>query len=125
MHGSEKALAEMTCDRVAGEAGLVGGLGMGFTLTATLAAIGWKTGSWSRNWCRKSLTGTANSSVGPPATRRALKLDGLVAVWSAFSDRRFTKRVEQAGFEIELQMVRPHRASKGARHYIWFATRGC
>ena len=41
-HGSEDALAELACDRVAGRPGvrvLVGGLGMGFTLAALLRRI--------------------------------------------------------------------------------------
>lgn len=43
VHGSEEALAEMACARVAGRSQpriLIGGLGMGFTLSAALRAIG-------------------------------------------------------------------------------------
>ena len=43
MSGSEAALAEMTCARLAGRGGLnllIGGYGMGFTLRAALAALG-------------------------------------------------------------------------------------
>ncbi len=43
LHGSEDALAELACQRVAERPGvrvLVGGLGMGFTLSAALAALG-------------------------------------------------------------------------------------
>ncbi|MDX1467103.1 MAG: hypothetical protein R3215_15515, partial [Halomonas sp.] len=43
LHGSEDALGELACRRVAGRPGarvLVGGLGMGFTLAAALAALG-------------------------------------------------------------------------------------
>ena len=43
MHGSEDALAEMTCSRLAGVAAprlLIGGLGMGFTLAAALIHAG-------------------------------------------------------------------------------------
>ncbi len=42
-HGSEEALAELACGRIAGRASpclLIGGLGMGFTLAATLRAVG-------------------------------------------------------------------------------------
>lgn len=42
LSGSEEALAEMACDRIAGRAGarmLIGGLGMGFTLRAALARL--------------------------------------------------------------------------------------
>ena len=43
MSGSEEALAEMTIDRLGGQAAphlLIGGYGMGFTLRAALAALG-------------------------------------------------------------------------------------
>jgi spermidine synthase len=43
MHGSEKALAELACAKIAGVDKprlLVGGLGMGFTLAAALQAVG-------------------------------------------------------------------------------------
>lgn len=43
VHGSEKALADLSCERIAGRARprvLVGGLGMGFTLAAALQALG-------------------------------------------------------------------------------------
>ena len=43
MSGSEEALAQMTCDRLAGRRAprlLIGGYGMGFTLRAALAALG-------------------------------------------------------------------------------------
>jgi len=43
VHGSEEALAELTCQRLEGRAGLrvlVGGLGMGFTLAAALKHLG-------------------------------------------------------------------------------------
>lgn len=42
-HGSEKALADLACERIAGlerPRVLVGGLGMGFTLAAALEALG-------------------------------------------------------------------------------------
>ena len=43
LHGSEDALAELACERIADRPGarvLVGGLGMGFTLAAALASLG-------------------------------------------------------------------------------------
>ena len=43
LHGSEDALAELACERVADRSGarvLVGGLGMGFTLAAALKTLG-------------------------------------------------------------------------------------
>lgn len=43
VHGSEEALAELACKRIAGRAGakvLVGGMGMGFTAAAALRRLG-------------------------------------------------------------------------------------
>ncbi|MDD4645463.1 MAG: hypothetical protein PHY99_05705, partial [Bacteroidales bacterium] len=43
VHGSEEALAELTCNRIAGRAKtriLIGGLGMGFTLASALQYLG-------------------------------------------------------------------------------------
>jgi spermidine synthase len=43
MHGSERALADLACERLGGKQNprlLIGGLGMGFTLAAALNAIG-------------------------------------------------------------------------------------
>lgn len=43
VHGSEKALAELACERIGGREQprvLVGGLGMGFTMAAALQALG-------------------------------------------------------------------------------------
>src|SRR5687768_9527409 len=43
MHGSEKALAELACERIVSRPAprlLIGGLGMGFTLAAALRTVG-------------------------------------------------------------------------------------
>lgn len=60
-------------------------------------------------------------TAGLAAARRALRTRGLLAVWSAGDDPRFTKRLQQSGFSVDVQAVRPHRRGKGARHQIWFA----
>ena len=181
VHGSEIALAEMTCKRMARRASprlLIGGLGMGFTLAAALAAVGDDTEvvvaelvpevvDWNRNVIGEPAGHPLNdarcdvyigdvaqllrdqpgsfdaimmdvdngpealirsendwlySSAGLAATKRALKAEGVLAVWSASSKKWFTERLVKAGFEVDLQIVRPHRAGKGTRHYIWFAT---
>ncbi|MFO7764078.1 MAG: hypothetical protein R6V61_10130 [Wenzhouxiangellaceae bacterium] len=182
VHGSEMALARLTCRRIADREAprlLVGGLGMGFTLAATLAAAGPdarvvvaelvpEVVAWNRDLvgepsghplkdprCEvfvgdvaqlmreapesfdaimmdvdngpEALIRTENdwlySAAGLAATRRALKPNGVLAVWSAAPDRRFTERLKKSRFEVELQTVRPHRKGKGARHFIWFAVR--
>ena len=62
------------------------------------------------------------SAAGLDAVRRALTRNGVLTIWSAAPDARFTARLKQSGFAAELIMVRPHRSGKGARHYIWFCT---
>ena len=60
------------------------------------------------------------SRAGLTVSYEALRPRGVLAVWSAGSDRAFTKRLGQAGFEVEEVPVRAHRG-KGARHLIWVA----
>lgn len=62
------------------------------------------------------------SPAGLQATRRALRTHGVLAVWSVSRDGPFTKRLREAGFNVEEVTVRPHRAGKGPRHHIWLAT---
>ena len=60
------------------------------------------------------------SKAGLKASYGALRSRGVLAVWSAGTDRAFTKRLGQAGFQVEEVPVRAHRG-KGARHLIWVA----
>ena len=60
------------------------------------------------------------SKAGLNVCYRALRPKSLLAVWSAGSDRAFTKRLVKAGFEVDEVPVRAHRG-KGARHLIWVA----
>ncbi len=181
MHGSEKALAELACAKIAGVEKprlLVGGLGMGFTLAAALKTVGPdaevvvaelvpEVVDWNRTLIgapaghpladprsrvhvgdvadviRKSAGGFdailmdvdngpealvrkendwLYSADGLRATRAALRRGGALAVWSASPDRAFSKRLQQAGFDVDEHVVRPHRAGKGPRHVIWIAT---
>jgi spermidine synthase len=62
------------------------------------------------------------SADGLRAARSALRTGGALAVWSASPDRSFTRRLQQAGFDVDEQVVRPHRAGKGPRHVIWIAS---
>lgn len=61
--------------------------------------------------------------AGLAATRKALRPSGVLAVWSASPDDGFTRRLRSAGFGVETEIVRPHRAGRGARHVLWFARR--
>ncbi|MGD9815410.1 MAG: spermidine synthase [Hyphomonadaceae bacterium] len=61
------------------------------------------------------------SMPGLQDAKRALKPGGVLAIWSAAPDERFTRRLKHAGFQVEQVMVRAGRGGKGARHIIWFA----
>jgi spermidine synthase len=60
---------------------------------------------------------------GLAAARAALKVGGVLAVWSARPDRRFAQRLRDAGFAVEEIQARERGARGGARHMIWVATR--
>jgi spermidine synthase len=179
--GSERALAEMTCERIKGVTNprlLIGGLGMGFTLDSALKATGpgaevvvaelvpevveWNldlmgapaghplsdrrttvhVGDVAEPIRRpgsgfdaimldvdngpEALIRRENdwiySAEGLAAIALALRAGGVLSVWSAGPDRRFVKRMKQAGFDVDEQVVRPHRKGRGARHFIWFGT---
>lgn len=60
------------------------------------------------------------SPAGLLAARAALRPGGMLAVWSATAEPRFTRCLASAGFEVEAHSLRAHRAGKGPRHCIWF-----
>ena len=60
---------------------------------------------------------------GLRASYAALKKGGILAIWAADPDPRFTKRLQQVGFTAEEIRVRGH-GSKGQRYLIWLASRG-
>ena len=62
------------------------------------------------------------SAPGLAATRQVLRPGGVLAVWSATPDSRFTRRLRQAGFRVDVRSVRA-RPGKGAHHTIWLAHR--
>ncbi len=57
---------------------------------------------------------------GLKAALRALRPRGILAIWSAGPDPRFTERLGRAGFRVQEVPVRAH-GKKGARHMIWLA----
>ncbi len=75
----------------------------------------------------EGLTRPENDALYGPAglgrAKAALRPGGVLAVWSAFPDPRFTQRLKKAGFAVEEAKVRAHRGKKGARHVIWLATK--
>lgn len=181
MHGSEEALATLACPHlraVEEPSVLVGGLGMGFTLRATLdllppdghvtvselvpAVVEWNRGplgplagyplkdkrvrvavgdvkdvlNSNRNAFDAILldvdngpapfTADANAGLyddrGLTAARSALKHGGILAIWSAWDNRKFVQRLRYAGFQVAVEHVRG-RLKKGGPHHTIFLAR--
>lgn len=61
---------------------------------------------------------------GLEAAFNALRIDGVLAVWSAGPDNAFGERLRRAGFLVDERRVAAHRGRKGATHTIWLARRG-
>ncbi len=181
MHGSEQALAALGCRNVPKEAPcvLVGGLGMGFTLRATLDVLPPDAVVYVAelipavvDWNRESLgplatyplqdarvrveigdvgetirgrvatfdailldvdngpdafTASGNATLyddrGIASWRAALRPGGVLAVWSAWEDRKFEQRLKHAGFSVQVERVRARLKQGGPRHTIFIAKR--
>jgi len=178
MHGSEEALATLACAQARAldaPSVLVGGLGMGFTLRATLdtlpssatvivaellpAVVDWNRGVLGplageplrdrrvsvalgdvSDTLRAHLhafdvvlldvdngpaafTSTANGDLysdrGLALIRRALKPGGVLAVWSAWEDRKFEQRLRYGQFRVTVERVRARLKRGGPRHTIF------
>jgi spermidine synthase len=181
MKGSEEELARLGCDRARALESpivLVGGLGMGFTLRATLdtlppdakvivaelmpAVVEWNRGPLGpltenaladrrvhveigdvvallrRSPARfdailldvdngpAAFTQASNAGLydnaGLTIVREALNpAEGVVAVWSAWDDRKFEHRLRHHGFHAETHHVRARLRQGGPRHTIFVA----
>jgi spermidine synthase len=178
MHGSEEALAAFACRQartLETPSVLIGGLGMGFTLRATLdllpagaavvvaelvpAVVEWNRGplgplageplrdprvqveiddvavtlaSRPRQFDAVLLdvdngpaafTAPGNAGLyddrGIAAAFAALKMNGILAVWSAREDRKFEQRLRHGRFEVEVERVRGRLKNGGPRHTIF------
>lgn len=53
----------------------------------------------------------------------ALRLGGVLAVWSAHPSEPFAKRLGAAGFAVDEVKVRARSGGKGARHVIWLGVK--
>ena len=60
---------------------------------------------------------------GLKAIHRALRRGGVLAVWSSGPNPLFSKRLRDAGFDVNEVAVRATAKRSGARHVIWFATK--
>jgi len=54
------------------------------------------------------------------AIRETLRSNGVLAVWSAWHDPRFTKRLKKARFKTSFKTVRAHKG-RGSKHTIYLA----
>jgi len=180
LHGSECALAELTCSRIKRKSGLrilIGGLGMGYTLAAALeqaepdtlitvselipAVVRWnrehlghlaemplddprvsveeedvaktirkKKSAWDAILLDvdngpEGLTQKVNDRLydrsGLKTSFSALRHGGILAVWSSRSDKAFTRRLKQCGFQTETITVPARKPGKSGSHIIWLA----
>jgi spermidine synthase len=62
-------------------------------------------------------------AMGLHSAHAALKPGGILAVWSAAPDGRFTARLRRHGFTAEEITARARGAKGGRRHVIWLATK--
>ena len=73
----------------------------------------------------EGLTQSANSWLysvaGLGSCARALRKGGILAVWSASADQRFSADLRKAGFDAEEVKVYAH-GNRGTRHTIWLAS---
>ncbi len=60
---------------------------------------------------------------GFTAITQALKPGGIVAFWSASNDHAFAKRLERAGFSVEVVAAKVHERAKRSTHTIFVAKR--
>ena len=59
--------------------------------------------------------------TGLAKAKDALNPGGILAIWSAAPDHKFTRRLKDAGYDVEVREVRARPNNKGPRHTIWFA----
>lgn len=69
----------------------------------------------------RSSNGALYTTRGLERARRALRPGGILGVWSAGPDPRFTQRLKQAGFAVEEQRVRASGGRNGGHHVLWLA----
>lgn len=61
------------------------------------------------------------SMAGLAAAKKALRSNGILAVWSSEGDSRFTARLHKSGFAVDVETVPARANGKGAKHTIWLA----
>ena len=66
--------------------------------------------------------GSLYANEGVERTRRALRKDGVYALWSARRDVKFEHRLRHSGFRVETHDVRARLKKGGPRHTIFVAS---
>lgn len=56
------------------------------------------------------------------AIRDTLYPKGVLAIWSAWDDPKFSAQLKKAGYKVRTEMVRAHKG-KGSRHTIYLASK--
>ncbi|CAN5558250.1 spermidine synthase [soil metagenome] len=73
------------------------------------------------------LTRKSNNKLYSPTglgfAEEALRPGGVLALWSAAPDPKFSRKLSDTGFRVEEVIVRAASGGKGARHIVWVATR--
>lgn len=182
MHGSEEELAALACKHIAEAEGariLVGGLGLGYTLRATLdllppsatvvvselveGVVEWNRGPLGPlanhplddrrvtvavgdvgktmrldkegfdailldvDNGPDAFTSTGNANLydnrGVTQAHAALRPGGVLAVWSAWEDRKFEQRLRWAGFTVTVHRMRARLKRGGPKHSIFVGTK--
>jgi len=182
-HGSEEELAAIGCRHLAGAESprvLVGGLGLGYTLRATLdllppsatvvvaelveGVVEWNRGPLGplANHPLKdgrvkvalgdvgktmrldndgfdailldvdngpdAFTATGNADLydnrGVTQAHAALRPGGVLAVWSAWEDRKFEQRLRWAGFTVTMHRMRARLKRGGPKHTVFVGVKG-
>jgi spermidine synthase len=65
------------------------------------------------------------SNDGLRNARISLRPNGVLAVWSCGDYARFSKRLEHAGFDIEVCRDREQPGQQSSSHVIWLGTPNC
>ncbi len=63
------------------------------------------------------------SMAGLAKAKKALRSNGILAIWSSEGDSKFTSRLHKSGFAVDVNMVPARSNGKGAKHTIWLAAK--
>ena len=64
------------------------------------------------------------SDARPRRRSGGAQAGGVLAVWSAWEDRKFEQRLRYGGFDVEVERVRARLKKGGPRHTIFLGRKG-